>query len=116
MSERLVNERTGATVLTELERARGAWGSFRGLMLRKSIPAGYGLLFTPAQGIHTQFMRFPIDLIFLDHEFNVVKIHEAMPPWRYDFKRAAMVIETAAGAAKAADIREGDRLLLVENE
>ncbi len=115
MSERLINERTGATVLPEVERARGAWGSFRGLMLRKRIPEGYGLLFAPAQGIHTQFMRFAIDLVFLDKEMQVVKIHEAMPPWRFDFKRAAMVIEATSGAAAAAGLREGDRVRLEQN-
>jgi uncharacterized membrane protein (UPF0127 family) len=112
LTKRLINERTNETVLPKVERARGAWGSFPGPMLRKSIPAGYGLLFAPAQGIHTQFMRFPIDLIFLDQDCKVVKIHNAMPPWRFDFKRAAMVVETTAGAATAAGLREGDQLRL----
>lgn len=115
MTERLINDRTNETVLPEVERAQGAWGSFRGLMLKKSIPAGYGLLFAPAQGIHTQFMRFPIDLIFLDQDGKIVKIHDAMPPWRFDFKRAAMVVETTAGAAAAAQLREGDQLRFEQN-
>lgn len=110
MAERLVNERTGQMVLATIERARGPWKSFRGLMLRKSIPDHYGLYFTPAQGIHTQFMRFPIDLIYLDEEHRVVKIREAMPPWRLDFTRAAAVIETNTGIARAAGIAPGDQL------
>jgi uncharacterized membrane protein (UPF0127 family) len=108
--ERLINARTGKTALASIERASGPWKSFRGLMLRKSIPDDYGLYFSPAKGIHTQFMRFPIDLIFLDKEQRVIKTREAMPPWRFDFTRAAAVIETNAGVARKADIATGDHL------
>jgi uncharacterized protein len=108
--QQAVNERTGRVVASEIHLARGAWGSFRGLMLRRSIPAGYGMLFRPAKGIHTHFMRFPIDLIFLDKEDRVTKVREAMPPWRFDFTNAAGVIEMNPGTARAQDIRPGDRL------
>ena len=107
-----VNERTGRVVATEIQLARGVWGSLKGLMLRKSIPEGYGLLFRPAKGVHTHFMRFPIDLIFLDKEDRVTKVREVMPPWRFDFTSAAGVIEMNPGTARAMDIRAGDQLTL----
>jgi uncharacterized membrane protein (UPF0127 family) len=69
------------------------------------------MLFRPARGIHTQFMRFPIDLIFLDKTNNVVKVRPAMAPWRFDFTNADAVIEMNAGAAAANDVLPGDRLL-----
>jgi uncharacterized membrane protein (UPF0127 family) len=104
------NERTGEVVGTEIEHAEGMWSSFKGLMLRKAIPDGYGLLFRPARGIHTTFMRFPIDLIFLDQDNRVSKIRSAMKPWRFDFTRAAGVIEMNPGWAAHSDIRPGDQL------
>ena len=109
-AQRVVNERTGQVVLTAVREAAGAWGSFKGLMFRKGLPDGHGLLFRPARGIHTHFMRFPIDLVFLDQTDTVSKVREAMRPWRVDFTSAAGVIEINPGAARANDIRPGDRL------
>jgi uncharacterized membrane protein (UPF0127 family) len=109
--ERVVNERTGIEVFTTLKRARGRWGNFKGLMLRPSMPEKEGLLFAPARGIQTHFMRFPIDLIFLDEENRVVSIRESMPPWKLDFTNAAAVIEANGGMARRSGIEVGDRLL-----
>ncbi len=106
----VTNERTGTIFATTVRQAEGAWGNFRGLMLKKSMPEGHGLLFRPARGIHTHFMRFPIDLVFLDGEDRVSKIREAMPPWRFDFTSAAGVIEMNPGAARAAGVQPGDQL------
>ncbi|MFM9107236.1 MAG: DUF192 domain-containing protein [Chloroflexota bacterium] len=110
-SERVINERTGAEVFSDLNRARGRWGNFRGLMLRGSMPDGEGLLFAPARGIQTHFMRFPIDLIFLDETNRVVSIREAMAPWKLDFTNAAAVIEANGGMARRVGIDVGDRLI-----
>lgn len=107
---RVVNTRTGNTVGTAVAEAGNSWQAFKGLMFRKDLPAGHGMLFRPARGIHTQFMRFPIDLVFLDKTDTVVKIRPAMGPWRFDFTNAAAVIELKAGAAESAGIRPGDRL------
>ena len=107
---RVVDERTGQTVATAVRTAEGVWGSFVGLMLKKELAAGHGLLFRPARGIHTHFMRFPIDLVFCDNGNRVIKIREAMRPWRFDFTNAAGVIEMNAGAARAMGIQVGDRL------
>lgn len=107
---RVIDERTGAVVLDCLRVASGPWGSFKGLMFDASLREGHGLLFRPARGIHTHFMRFPIDLIFLDETGAVVRIREAMRPWQFDFTFAAAVIEANAGAARASGIAVGDRL------
>jgi uncharacterized protein len=106
----VTNARTNRIVATEVVEAKGAWASFKGLMFRSSMPADHGMLFRPARGIHTNFMRFPIDLVFLDKENRVKKVREAMKPWRYDFSSAAGVIEMNAGAARANGIAVGDQL------
>jgi uncharacterized protein len=110
-SNTIVNDRTGAIVGSAIAEAVGPWQAFKGLMLRKSLSDGHGMVFRPARGIHTQFMRFPIDLIFLDKSNLVVKIRPAMRPWRFDFTNADAVIEMNAGAAAANDVRVGDRLV-----
>lgn len=107
---RVIDEETGTVVLDHVLLANGPWNSFKGLMFDASLPAGHGLLFRPARGIHTHFMRFPIDLIFLDEANTVVAIREAMQPWRFDFTFAAAVIEANAFAARAGGIAIGRRL------
>lgn len=108
----VVNARTGHVVLRDLREARGPWGKFIGLMFARSLDRTHGLLFRPARGMHTHFMRFPIDLIYLDDACNVQAIREAMAPWRFDFQLAAAVIEVNAGVARSGDIRVGDRLCI----
>ena len=108
----IVDVRSNTRLATTVEEAAGWWKSFRGLMLHKELPPDRGLLIRPARGIHTHFMRFPIDLIFVDKENRVVKIRSCMQPWRIDPGRAAAVIEVAAGMADAADVRIGDGLVL----
>jgi uncharacterized protein len=107
---RLINVRTGRVIGTSVRMATGPWGSFAGLMFKKELPAGHGLVFQPARGIHSHFMRFPIDLIFLDKGNRVTKIRDRMVPWRFEFTSAASVVEMNAGVARAMDIRPGDQL------
>jgi len=108
---RVVNERTGALVGTSVREAASAWRSFKGLMFIKQLPDGHGLIFRPAHGIHTHFMRFPIDLVFLDAAGRVTKTRERMVPWRFDFTTADSVIELNAGTVRDANVRVGDLLV-----
>ena len=106
----VVNSRTGLVFLTDLREAQGSWQQFAGLMFARSLGDAQGVLFRPARGIHTHFMRFPIDLLYLDEAHRVCAIREAMPPWRFDLRSAAAVIEVNAGAARAAEIQICDEL------
>ncbi len=70
-----------------------------GLIGRRALPPGKGLLILRCGAIHTCFMRFAIDATFLDRDGNVVKTVRGIPPWRlfvYGGRKAAMVLETAA--------------------
>ncbi|HQY31475.1 MAG TPA: DUF192 domain-containing protein [Thermomicrobiales bacterium] len=106
----IVNTTNGTRLAEPAEDAVGLWGSFKGLMLKPEIPDRYGLVFRPAMGIHTCFMRFPIDLIYFDKENRVTKIKAAVKPWRVDLTSAAGVIEMNPGSAEAAGLRPGDVL------
>ena len=106
----VVNCRNGRVFLSHLRQAQGHWQKFAGLMFAPSLGHGEGLMFRPARGIHTHFMRFTIDLVFLDELQRVYAIREAMPPWRLDLRNSEAVIEASAGAARAADLQIGDEL------
>ena len=84
----------------------------RGLLGRKSLPAGEGILLRPAASVHTFFMRFPIDVVFLDKEDRVVGIETAVSPWRTAGRRGAKaVVELASGECERCGLHVGDRLL-----
>ena len=60
--------------------ADGFFGRFMGLMGKKSLPERQGLLLVPCNCIHMMFMRFPIDAVFLDKEYNIIKIIPGLVP------------------------------------
>lgn len=94
--------------------ARAPWTRMIGLMGRAILPAGSGLIFPGTQGVHTHFMRFPIDLIFYDRASRVYAIARAVKPWRfssYHF-RAKGVIELPAGTLAATRTESGDQLAI----
>lgn len=83
----------------------------RGLLGRKELPPGEGLLIRPGFSIHTLFMRFPIDVVFLDKSGSVVDVVGRLKPWRAATRlRARAVLELAAGEAERVTVRIGERL------
>ncbi len=81
------------------EVARTFLQRLKGLMGRKSLPPGEGMLILKCNAIHTCFMRFPIDATFLDRDDSVVKVVRNIRPWRlcvWGGRRAVKVLETAA--------------------
>jgi len=89
----------------------------RGLLGKRGLPAGEGLLLSPAPAIHTAFMRFPIDALFLDRDLRVLHIVEQLPPWRMASKsRAHAVLELCAGESARCKVEVGDRLELRERK
>ena len=87
----------------------------RGLLGRKELPSGEGILLRPAGSVHTFFMRFPIDVVFLDRELRVVVIAADVPPWRTRGARGAKaVVELPAGEASRRGLAEGDTVVLSE--
>jgi hypothetical protein len=79
---------------------------FRGLMLRRHLPAGHGLLLTPCNSIHMCFMRFAIDAIFIDRNYRVLKIARNVKPWigLAWCKDAWGVVEINAGEANTLQV------------
>ena len=85
----------------------------RGLLGRRSLAGGEGLLLRPTSSIHTWFMRFPIDAVFLAEDGTVVRIAEDLRPWRAAGHRGARaVLELASGECARRGLRTGDRVEL----
>jgi uncharacterized protein len=88
----------------------------KGLLGRKGLEREEGILLRPASSIHTCFMRFPIDAVFVDRELEVVRVAENLGPWRVAACRGAhAVVELAAGESARRGIRAGDRLVLADS-
>lgn len=83
-----------------------------GLLGRKEIKAKEALVLTPCNSVHTFFMRFPIDLIFLDKDSKVIKAISRFKPYRISkmYFRANTVIELPAGILESASLEIGDTL------
>jgi uncharacterized protein len=87
------------------------WARMRGLLGRDDLPRGEGVLLRPAGSIHTFFMRFPIDVVFLDDDRCVMTIEREVGPWRtVSERRAAAVLELPGGECDRIAIREGVQL------
>ena len=83
----------------------------RGLLGRRELPRGEGILLSPAGSIHTFFMRFPIDAVFLDRAGVVVGVERRLAPWRTASRRGAKaVLELAAGESERRGVAVGDAL------
>lgn len=89
---------------------------FMGLMGRRSLAPGEGLLITPCKQVHGFNMRFTLDILFLSDQMQVVSVFSLKPgrisPWVRD---AHCVLEVEAGSAGKYGIRAGDRLALHHN-
>ena len=110
----LLNERTQRSLATSVELADTRRARRRGLLARDSIGADEAMVITPCVAVHTAFMRFPIDVVFVDRDGRAVQIVHDMQPWRMAASlKGHAVIELAAGRVKACGVELGDRLSLI---
>ena len=83
----------------------------RGLLGRKYLRQGEGMVLRPGWSIHTAFMRFPIDAVFLDADQVVIKVEHEIGPWRTVSCRGAReVVELPAGECHRRGLEVGDRV------
>jgi uncharacterized protein len=101
------------TVLCECcEVADRYFARMRGLLGRDGLEPGRGMLLTPEPSVHMFFMRFPIDVVFVDREHKVVGVRHELRPWQVAGARGAHAsLELPAGTVASAGIVEGDVLV-----
>ena len=114
---RIVNVSKGTTVAGQARKAESLWARLVGLMGRRRLEEGEGLLLSPCSSVQTFFMRFPIDVIFVDGEAKVVKVAPALGPFRVALggRGARDALEVAAGIAARSDTAVGDRLAVEDD-
>ena len=110
----IYNHTQKSMVCQEVETAFTFFARFKGLMFREKIHVDGGLLLAPCSSVHMFFMRFPIDVVFVDKDYKVVGIELALKPWHMSklYKTARYALELPAGKAHTTGITVGDLLEL----
>ncbi|KXB06458.1 hypothetical protein AKJ53_00205 [candidate division MSBL1 archaeon SCGC-AAA382F02] len=118
----MIVKNTGQILAEEIETADSFWSRFRGLMFKWSFEEGQALLFKFSKPrkfrIHTFFVFFSIDLVYLSKDFEVLEIKEKLSPWRL-YKpsvEANYLLELPGGKVEKADLEEGDTLEFRKSE
>lgn len=103
----------GVVLCERCEIPESAFGRMRGLLGRDGLEPGTGMLIDRAGSVHMFFMRFPIDVVFLDRNRKVVRIVHGLRPWRLaGARKAVAALELPVGAVDEAGVEEGDVLVL----
>lgn len=105
-------KRTGVVLAEQVEEAKTFWTRLKGLMFRVSLAKGKALLLDPCPQIHTCFMRFNIDVIFLDKQNHVVAVLENLKPWRMSkfYRNSRRTLELPGGCLQGC-VQMGDELI-----
>jgi uncharacterized membrane protein (UPF0127 family) len=102
------------TITPRLQRAGTMWSRMKGLLGRSGLAPDEGLWITPCTSIHMFFMRFPIDVVFLDRDLRIVRVFEDVQPWKMarGGRRAHSVLELPAGRTGFYNLQPGDELTI----
>ena len=112
---RLVHNESGHTLAERVEVARSTRARMRGLLGRTGLPPGAGMMIERCSSIHTCFMKFALDVVFLDSGLMVRKIVRDLRPWRFAMSPGACyAVELPAGALSRAPLAPGDTLRVEE--
>ena len=111
---RVINRTRGSVLAERAELADNYWTRFMGLMGRRELGAGAGLVLKPGGGIHMWFMRIPLDVIHVDKHDRVTHVLRGIKPWRMGplFVGGKLAIELPVGAASQTQVK--DEILIEE--
>ena len=113
MTVKAVNLTRNSELADRVEVAGSGGDRRKGLLGKESLPVGEGLWIVPCEAVHTFFMRFAIDLVYLDRNRRVVKTKENVAPWRLSAcLRAHSVLELPIGSIRKSKTVSGDVLNL----
>lgn len=108
----LVNKTTNQTLIPQLEVAKTFWKRGKGLLGRTELPKDEALWILHCNSIHTFFMNFAIDCVFVDKNLKVKAVYEDVRPWRLllPVLGASSVIEMSSGSVRRMKVSVGDQL------
>lgn len=110
---KMINADSKQVVVDELSIADSFASRFVGLQFRRELPVGHGLLLMPCRSVHTFWMRFAIDVIFIDSDGTVVDVRSAVRPWRTAASRHGRPHATLELAAVCNPLGIGDRVQVI---
>ena len=107
----VANLTRGSVLARRLEVADSGPKRNKGLLGRQDLAAGEGLWIIPCESVHTFFMQFAIDLVYLDRKHVIKKVREGVPPWRISVCFSAhSILELPSGTIRSTETRAGDTL------
>ncbi len=111
---RVLNSTRGAYLADDAELASSFFAKFAGLMLRRGLPEGGGLVIMSGEPVHMFFMRFALDIVHTDKQGTVLRVLHGIKPWRLGpfVRKCRMAIELPAGTAARTGTVEGDAIVL----
>lgn len=111
---RLINQTQNTVLAEDVCVADTLLKRIKGLLGRKEFLSGQGLILKPCNSVHTFFMRFPIDLLFVDNNYRIIKALPEFLPNRISriFWRSRLVIELPRGILKLTKTQDTDQLQL----
>lgn len=106
-----------APFLNEIEvmLADSFFARLAGLMFRRRLPPATGLLLVPCNSVHMCFMRFAIDVVYIDKDYNIIKVVRNLKPWLgvSICSRAWATLEMTAGEAERCGCSAGKKITLI---
>ena len=113
MIYQIVNSRTKSVIVERALVAKSLLARLKGLMFKANMDKNEALIFYNAPYIHTWFMLFPIDIVYLNKDNMITKIYNSLNPWRLACcLGSTTTLELAGGTASQAALRLGDTLEL----
>ncbi|WEN42642.1 hypothetical protein CKCBHOJB_02241 [Thauera sp. GDN1] len=111
-----VSQQPDAPPPLAIQRAERWFDRLRGLLGSPPPAPGHALLIAPCASVHTAFMRYPIDVVFLDRRGRILEVIEALPPWRMAACwRARQTLELAAGEARRLGLAPGTSVVIPDS-
>jgi uncharacterized protein len=114
MQMTILNSTKGTTIATQAVCATNFLARGRGLMMAPPLPGGGGLVIDPCNSIHMLFMRYPLDVLFVDKEGAVVFMYTGIKPWRVGriVRGAKLAVELPAGTIASSGTQVGDKVIM----
>ena len=108
------NHTSGRELAGSLSVATTFLSRLKGLICRKALYQGEGLLISPCRGVHTLFLRFPIDVVFLDKDHRIIEAVENLQPGRMTqvLLSSRSVIELPSGTLLKSRSAVGNQIII----
>ena len=112
---RVINLTKRTVIADKVEVADSPVSRLRGLLGRAGLNPKAGLILKPCSSVHTFFMRFPIDVAFVDNQNRIIRIYSQLKPWRLSalFLKASFCLELPPGLLSATQTQEGDQIQII---